>query len=76
MKVDVSETVARDILAATEAVGKSLSDLNYAVRKIENAEDRRVLLHCVGDLMGDLYERIMRPIITTHPFLDPDKESE
>ena len=76
MKVDVSENVARDILAATEAVGKSLSELNYAIRQIENVEDRRVLLHSVGDLMGDLYERVMRPLIIAHPSLDPDQKIE
>jgi hypothetical protein len=43
------------------------------VAEITDPNEKATFIQAVGDLMGDIYGKLMIPILRQYPDLDPDK---
>ena len=63
---------AEVILKSVLSLGDRLNDLDPVVRGIEDVDERRKLLKCLGTVMSELNAEIVLPIVSQYPEMDPD----
>lgn len=61
------------LLAAVERVGEALNEVDGLARQIEPAEERKVYLRMLGEVMALTSYQMVMHIVRQYPDLDPDK---
>lgn len=68
----MEKTLAGIILKSVLNLGKGLNDLDPIVREVNDLDERKRLLICLGVVMSELNAGIVIPIIKQYPEMDPD----
>jgi hypothetical protein len=64
---------AKEIMGHIGRVNEALNDVARAIEQISETEERRTFRKAFAETVVDVYEKLMVPIIRSHPALDPDK---
>ena len=64
---------AEVILKSVLNLGDRLNDLDPVVRGIEDVDERKKFLKCLGAVMSELNAGIVLPIVSQYPEMDPDR---
>ena len=68
----MEKALADIILKSVLNLGKALNDLDPIVREVNDLDERKRLLICLGVVMSELNAGIVIPIIKQYPEMDPD----
>jgi len=68
----MEKALADIILKSVLNLGKGLNDLDPIVREVNDFDERKRLLICLGVVMSELNAGIVIPIIKQYPEMDPD----
>jgi hypothetical protein len=71
----MEKALAEVILKSVLSLGRAFNDLDPIVREIEDPDERRQLLMCLGTAMSELNAGIVLRIVTEYPELDPDAQA-
>ena len=63
---------AEVILKYVLSVGERINDLDRVVREVNDADERKRLLKCLGVVMAELNAGIVLPIVSQYPDMDTD----
>ena len=63
--------VAADLLTACEKTIASLTEVEHAVHRISDEEERRRLLRALSDVIADVLMSIRAPVVRQYPDLEP-----
>ncbi|HLZ41716.1 MAG TPA: hypothetical protein VKQ11_12185 [Candidatus Sulfotelmatobacter sp.] len=68
----MEKALAGIILKSVLNLGKGLNDLDPIVREVNDLDERKRLLICLGVVMSELNAGIVIPITKQYPEMDPD----
>lgn len=71
----MEKSTATEIMASIQRVNACLNDLGELVRGAALSEEEKfVLLSGVGHMVGEIFFKLMHPLIRQHPEVDPDRD--
>jgi hypothetical protein len=69
----MDKALASELMRAISDVGRDLNKTADIIERIIDQNEKRRYRVAIGDLMGNVYIKLMIPIIHEHKDLDPDK---
>lgn len=67
---------ANQILVALKEMSKSLSELSFRIREIDDEELRRQMLRSIGEIMRQMDDGILEKLTKLHPSLRYEEHEE
>ena len=68
----MDKNLAVAVMASVKRLGENLNEIDRLVEELQPEAERENFRRSLGGIMADVYIKLMKPIITDHPELDPD----
>ena len=69
----MDKPLAARFIEACVALNAPIGKLDTLVTEIVDPAEKAAFIQAVGAVIGDIYEKLMIPILRQYPDLDPDK---
>lgn len=69
----MEKPLAARLIEACVGLNTPIGKLDELVTEIADPDEKAAFVQALGAVMGDIYEKLMIPILRQYPDLDPDK---